>query len=219
MARHRSAKKDSQNLFTWAIDDLQVGDLDHWGFLVSSAADQARVQNPDSMREHDILESTNMGKRERLELLGIQFYECFVEHLLQAPLKMEGFTSQRKRKSTMKKEEGEEAEDDSDDDNDNGGDEKMEPTEKDEAKFSTPAAKKQKLDEDTSVASPVSTAPSKHHPIIFVMLGGGNGNSAVGFLNKAMLSKRAHLLVVDRSDRLANNIKGKGLVRIYAPHS
>ena len=201
LARHRNAKKDDQNLFTWAIEDLQIGDLDPWGLQVPGTADMARVQNPDSLRERDVLEGANMSKRERLELLGIHFYETFVEHFLPVGLKVDAFVSGRKRKSMVKKEEPEEGEDNQSGDDDlDDGDDKMESG----IKLSTPAAKKRKSEGSVATgisppahASAASTNTSKQYPMLFVMLGGGNGNSAIGFLNSAMVCKRAHMLVAD----------------------
>jgi hypothetical protein len=246
LVRHRSVgKDDDKNIFTWAVPDLQSGDLDHWGFLPPKVSDQVRVQNPDTVREAplvkiqhptfcnesrlilasiyekytgrldslelffgagipgftnqtsfatlqyeaDVLDVRNMGKKDRAELLGVQFFELWVDHLGKAGQKSREFHANLKEKldkeAARKKNkmevdadvvendpapgDGDEGDDSDEDAGDDDGDVKMES--KLEAKDETPA-KRQKTDATSSAPNP-STSPSKV-PVLFVMLGGGH---------------------------------------------
>ena len=69
LAKHRSARKASSNLWSYAWPETTLGELD-WSFPRPAPTDYVRVQNLDSIRANDVLPGKAMGTRMREEYVS-----------------------------------------------------------------------------------------------------------------------------------------------------
>ncbi len=179
------------------------------------------MQNLDAMREVDILETRNMSKHDRQELLGSQFYTTLFERLGEVPKQVPAFRSRRGRQPPKSK--SSHIDDDATED---GGENSDEESMAADVKTQTPVTKKRRKEEpspndspatQTIVALPSAAATSKEStfPLLVVILGAGNGNSTVGCIRSALAHKRTHVLVLDPSATTTEFVRKRAAEIVY----
>eukprot|EP00969_Alexandrium_andersonii_P091300 4030879-Alexandrium_andersonii.AAC.1 len=168
-----SARKAKGNIFTWAIDDLQSGELT-WGFRHPGREDFVRVQNVATARDRDVLDELNMCKNERAETLAITTYQELFGRLAGAAKQFPEFAAAAAKGG------GGPAEDEDDDFD------LEEPAQaKPEAKVDPKTPRAAKHSANSPPATPPARAPHTaglesggRPPLLVVTVGVGNGNAA-----------------------------------------
>jgi len=204
LAVHGSAKKERDNIFTYALPDFCMGELD-WSFPRPTDADQKRVQSLDKIREEDVLERRNMSARDREELLGRGFYEKLFGKISLAAGKVHEFANQQKLSTARGSHVDEDGMDDDDEDDDMDDDDAVEPNHK---RVKTEGAEKHetsttpKKEPQTSglvlalLQGSPRPAPPTGSPWIVIAVGAGNGNLPLGFLDSCA-STNGRLLILE----------------------